>query len=179
MYGSQDLADWLTVASVAELVDFCSFLSPTEGEARIRKAALRTIADAVTSIWTEARVEPFGSFVTGLCCLTHKNIWFLKVSITGHLAALANHAHSNAVCLARPAISDGGFVCQHSCTVGKHSVMLPCYTGMHTCGTAIWPQTPQLLRQKSRYGGCAALNPKQCAVSCELLLAHVYQSLLH
>ena len=49
----------------AELVDFCSFLSPTENEARIRKTALQTISDAVTSVWTEATVEPFGSFVTG------------------------------------------------------------------------------------------------------------------
>lgn len=49
----------------AELVDFCSFLSPTENEARIRKTALKTISDAVTSVWTEATVEPFGSFVTG------------------------------------------------------------------------------------------------------------------
>ena len=49
----------------AELVDFCSFLSPTDNEARIRKNALKTISDAVTSVWTEARVEPFGSFVTG------------------------------------------------------------------------------------------------------------------
>ena len=54
----------------AELVDFCSFLAPTEGEARIRKVALKTISDAVTSIWTEARVEPFGSFVTGLYLLS-------------------------------------------------------------------------------------------------------------
>jgi len=52
----------------AELVDFCSFLSPTEGEARIRKTALKTISEAVTSIWTEATVEPFGSFVTGTGC---------------------------------------------------------------------------------------------------------------
>ena len=63
------LADCLTVAPAAELADFCSFLSPTEGEARIRKAAMKTIADAVTSIWTQATVEPFGSFVTGLYSL--------------------------------------------------------------------------------------------------------------
>ena len=58
----------LSAAVVAELVDFCSFLSPTEGEARIRKTALKTISEAVTSIWTEATVEPFGSFVTGTGC---------------------------------------------------------------------------------------------------------------
>lgn len=49
----------------AELVDFCSFLTPTKDEKRIREAALRTISDAVTSVWTEATVQPFGSFVTG------------------------------------------------------------------------------------------------------------------
>ncbi|CAM6084092.1 unnamed protein product [Calypogeia fissa] len=49
-----------------EIVDFCNFVSPTEEEKELRKAAVQRVSDVITLIWPSCQVKVFGSFATGL-----------------------------------------------------------------------------------------------------------------
>ncbi|KAK5776389.1 hypothetical protein PVK06_044348 [Gossypium arboreum] len=55
-----------TMVGVAEIVDFCDFLSPTPEEQAARDAALHSVFDVIKYIWLACRPEVFGSFRTGL-----------------------------------------------------------------------------------------------------------------
>ncbi|XP_043702202.1 terminal nucleotidyltransferase 4B [Telopea speciosissima] len=49
-----------------EIVDFCSFLSPTPEEQASRAKAVECVSEVIKYIWPHCRVEVFGSFRTGL-----------------------------------------------------------------------------------------------------------------
>ncbi|XVF04204.1 hypothetical protein REPUB_Repub05bG0062200 [Reevesia pubescens] len=51
---------------IAEIVDFCDFLSPTPEEQAARDAAVGSVFDVIKYIWPACRPEVFGSFRTGL-----------------------------------------------------------------------------------------------------------------
>ena len=53
----------------AEVVEFCRFLEPTKEEAAMREAATQRVREVILSIWPQASVQIFGSFVTGAPCL--------------------------------------------------------------------------------------------------------------
>ena len=52
-------------AVAAEIVEFCRFLEPTAEEAAMREAATQRVREVILSIWPQASVQIFGSFVTG------------------------------------------------------------------------------------------------------------------
>ncbi|KAG8474543.1 hypothetical protein CXB51_031349 [Gossypium anomalum] len=54
------------MVGIAEIVDFCDFLSPTPEEQVARDAALYSIFDVIKYIWPACRPEVFGSFRIGL-----------------------------------------------------------------------------------------------------------------
>nr|KJB13378.1 hypothetical protein B456_002G071000 [Gossypium raimondii] len=54
------------MVGVAEIVDFCDFLSPTPEEQAARDAAVHSVFDVIKYIWPACRPEVFGSFRTGL-----------------------------------------------------------------------------------------------------------------
>lgn len=56
----------------AEAVEFCRFLEPTTEEAAMREAATQRVREVILSIWPQASVQVFGSFVTGICPCQHK-----------------------------------------------------------------------------------------------------------
>ncbi|XP_010242910.1 PREDICTED: non-canonical poly(A) RNA polymerase PAPD5 [Nelumbo nucifera] len=49
-----------------EILDFCSFLSPTPEEQASRNTAVECVFDVIKYIWPHCKVEVFGSFKTGL-----------------------------------------------------------------------------------------------------------------
>ncbi|KAJ4980711.1 hypothetical protein NE237_031548 [Protea cynaroides] len=49
-----------------EILDFCSFLSPTPEEQASRTMAVERVSEVIKYIWPHCRVEVFGSFRTGL-----------------------------------------------------------------------------------------------------------------
>ena len=54
-----------TLYAVAEVGEFCRFLEPTAEEAAMREAATQRVREVILSIWPQASVQVFGSFVTG------------------------------------------------------------------------------------------------------------------
>ncbi|XP_065862069.1 uncharacterized protein [Euphorbia lathyris] len=49
-----------------EIVDFCDFLSPTPEEEAARSTAIKCVSDVIKYIWSNCKVEVFGSYRTGL-----------------------------------------------------------------------------------------------------------------
>ncbi|WCJ32188.1 Poly(A) RNA polymerase protein 1 [Euphorbia peplus] len=49
-----------------EIVDFCDFLSPTPEEEAARSTAIKSVSDVIKYIWSNCKVEVFGSYRTGL-----------------------------------------------------------------------------------------------------------------
>lgn len=58
------------VALHNELVDFCKLMEPQEEEMKQRQEVVKTFSDLVHSTFDNAKVEVFGSQVTGLCLPT-------------------------------------------------------------------------------------------------------------
>ena len=49
----------------AEIVEFCKFLEPTPEEEDARESSLERISDLVKSMFPSARIQLFGSYLTG------------------------------------------------------------------------------------------------------------------
>ncbi|XP_024524838.1 non-canonical poly(A) RNA polymerase PAPD5 [Selaginella moellendorffii] len=49
-----------------EILDFCTFISPTVEEEAERAAAINRISNAIKSLWSHCKIEIFGSYATGL-----------------------------------------------------------------------------------------------------------------
>ncbi|XP_078168736.1 nucleotidyltransferase family protein isoform X2 [Carex rostrata] len=49
-----------------EILDFCDFVAPTPEEEESRTAAVKRVSDVIKHIWSDCKVEMFGSFRTGL-----------------------------------------------------------------------------------------------------------------
>lgn len=68
-----------------EILEFCSFITPTKEEIAVRNALLAEITSLVTSLWPESRVQVFGSQLTQLLTPTSDmDLAVLGVTIPEH-----------------------------------------------------------------------------------------------